>query len=248
MVSATFSAYKIVFLLILEETQDLARSICKLPTKPQICPLPYWFEIKKYNRTIRWRYQSITRYNNKRPNSVTVLLKPVLRGPKMNNLRLKFFYYYVVPGIDQNTQVNNKLPCRSFAELPLTVRCWRRSSNPPPRRQRGWRNVRSCGTCSRIDSRKPRAPPRSVPAFLRASSLDTLRDYTLRGQSNVWRLPKYWTPTPSPPGECVPSRFWCGGRTHSLGGEGGGVSIFWKTPDTALYSTYVSTLSPDRNK
>jgi hypothetical protein len=30
-------------------------------------------------------------------------------------------------------------------------------------------------------------------------------------------------------------------RTHSLGGEGGG-SIFWKTPDTALYSTYVSTL------
>ncbi len=37
-------------------------------------------------------------------------------------------------------------------------------------------------------------------------------------------------------------------RTHSLGGEGGGGSIFWKTPDTALYSiyslhsTYVSTL------
>jgi hypothetical protein len=26
------------------------------------------------------------------------------------------------------------------------------------------------------------------------------------------------------------------------GGEGGGGSIFWKTPDTALYSTYVSTL------
>jgi hypothetical protein len=27
-----------------------------------------------------------------------------------------------------------------------------------------------------------------------------------------------------------------------VGGEGGGGSIFWKTPDTALYSTYVSTL------
>jgi hypothetical protein len=27
---------------------------------------------------------------------------------------------------------------------------------------------------------------------------------------------------------------WCGGRTHSLGGEGGGGSIFWQTPDTAL--------------
>jgi hypothetical protein len=33
---------------------------------------------------------------------------------------------------------------------------------------------------------------------------------------------------------------WCGGRTHLLGGEGGGGSIFWKTSDTALYSTYVS--------
>ncbi len=50
-------------------------------------------------------------------------------------------------------------------------------------------------------------------------------------------------PTSSPPGECVPSRLWCGGRTHSLGGEGVGGSIFWKMPDTALYSTYVvSTL------
>jgi hypothetical protein len=39
-----------------------------------------------------------------------------------------------------------------------------------------------------------------------------------------------------------PPRLWCGGRKHSLGGEGGGGSIFWKTPDTALYSTYVSTL------
>jgi hypothetical protein len=36
---------------------------------------------------------------------------------------------------------------------------------------------------------------------------------------------------------CTP-RLWCGGRTHSLGGG----SIFRKTPDTALYSTYVSAL------
>jgi hypothetical protein len=40
----------------------------------------------------------------------------------------------------------------------------------------------------------------------------------------------------------VPPRLWCGVRIHSLGGEGGEGSIFWKTPDTALYSTYVSTL------
>jgi hypothetical protein len=50
-------------------------------------------------------------------------------------------------------------------------------------------------------------------------------------------------PTLSPPGECVPPRLWCGGKTHSLGGEGmGRGSIVWKTPDTALYSVYVSTL------
>jgi hypothetical protein len=49
-------------------------------------------------------------------------------------------------------------------------------------------------------------------------------------------------PPPSPPGECVPPAFGVGGRTHSLGGERGGETIFWKTWDTALYSTNVSTL------
>ncbi len=34
----------------------------------------------------------------------------------------------------------------------------------------------------------------------------------------------------------------CGGRTHSLGEEGVGGSIVRKTPDTAFYSIYVSTL------
>ncbi len=45
-------------------------------------------------------------------------------------------------------------------------------------------------------------------------------------------------PLPSPPRECV---LCCGGRTHSPGGEGGGGSIFWKTQDTALYSTYIES-------
>ncbi len=40
---------------------------------------------------------------------------------------------------------------------------------------------------------------------------------------------------------CAP-RLWCGGRTHSLGDDGVGGSIFRKTKDTALYSIYVSTL------
>ncbi len=60
----------------------------------------------------------------------------------------------------------------------------------------------------------------------------------------AWICSKDSPPTPSLPGECVPPRLWCRGRTHSLGGEGvGGGSIVRKTPDTALYSIYVlSTL------
>ncbi len=49
-------------------------------------------------------------------------------------------------------------------------------------------------------------------------------------------------PPPPPPGECMNPPHQRRGRTHSLGGEGGGGSIFWKTPDTALYSTSASTL------
>ncbi len=48
--------------------------------------------------------------------------------------------------------------------------------------------------------------------------------------------------TPHRPVSVSSSRLWCGGRTHSLGGEEGGGSILWKTIDIALYSTYVSTL------
>jgi hypothetical protein len=46
---------------------------------------------------------------------------------------------------------------------------------------------------------------------------------------------------PSPPGASVspPPRLWCAGRTHSLGGEGGGGSIVRKTPDKALYVLYI---------
>ncbi len=44
--------------------------------------------------------------------------------------------------------------------------------------------------------------------------------YVSRVQSSVWRLPKYWHPTPSPP---APKAGW--GGTHSPGGEGVGVNI-----------------------
>jgi hypothetical protein len=44
-------------------------------------------------------------------------------------------------------------------------------------------------------------------------------------------------PPPSLPGECVPRAFGGGGEDTFAGRRGGGGSIFWKTPDTALYST-----------
>ncbi len=45
---------------------------------------------------------------------------------------------------------------------------------------------------------------------------------------------------PSPPSECVlpPHQR----RTHSPGGEGGGESIFWKTPDIGLASYSIISL------
>jgi hypothetical protein len=48
-------------------------------------------------------------------------------------------------------------------------------------------------------------------------------------------------PPPHRPASVNP-RLSCGGEDLLAGWRGGGGSIFWKTPDTALYSTYVSTL------
>ncbi len=42
--------------------------------------------------------------------------------------------------------------------------------------------------------------------------------------------------------KCTPLRLWCVGDDTLAGWRGGGGSIVWKTPDTALYSIYVSTL------
>ncbi len=64
----------------------------------------------------------------------------------------------------------------------------------------------------------------------------------VRGQSYGWRLPKYCPPIPLTTRRVCTPCLCCVGRTHLPGGEGGGGSIFWKTSDTALYSTYVSTL------
>jgi hypothetical protein len=71
---------------------------------------------------------------------------------------------------------------------------------------------------------------------------------TVRGQSYVWRLPKYWPPTLLSARRVGTPCLCCGRKTHSPGGEGGGGSIFWKTQDTALFSTYIeSSLDlPDR--
>jgi hypothetical protein len=41
--------------------------------------------------------------------------------------------------------------------------------------------------------------------------------YCIRGQSYVWRLPKYWPSNPLTDWRVCTPRLWCGGRTHSLG-------------------------------
>ncbi len=65
---------------------------------------------------------------------------------------------------------------------------------------------------------------------------------TVKGQSYVFRLPKYIEPPPpSPPGECVPPAFVAGGGHTRRVERGGKGSMFWKTQDTALYSTYIKS-------
>jgi hypothetical protein len=66
--------------------------------------------------------------------------------------------------------------------------------------------------------------------------------YIRRVQSCVCRLPKYWPPTPlSTQRVCPPPALKAGG-THLPDGDGGGESIFWKTPAIGLasYSTIIS--------
>jgi hypothetical protein len=48
-------------------------------------------------------------------------------------------------------------------------------------------------------------------------------------------------PPPSKPGECVPPAFIAGGGHTRRVERGVGGSIFWKTQDTALYSTYIES-------
>ncbi len=57
-----------------------------------------------------------------------------------------------------------------------------------------------------------------------------------RGQSNFYRLPKYWPPIPLSARRVCTPRLCCGGRTDSPGGEGDGGSIFWKTIEIGLPS------------
>jgi hypothetical protein len=65
----------------------------------------------------------------------------------------------------------------------------------------------------------------------------TRRKIIVRGQSYGWRLPKYCPPIPLTARRvCTPTPLVRGEDTLARG-RGGGGSIFWKTSDTALYST-----------
>jgi hypothetical protein len=59
-----------------------------------------------------------------------------------------------------------------------------------------------------------------------------VEDYIVRGQSIVWRLPKYWPPPLTARRVCPPPPpLGGGGRTQSMGGEGvGGKNHLQKTP------------------
>ncbi len=53
---------------------------------------------------------------------------------------------------------------------------------------------------------------------------------------------------PSPPGECVPSRLWCGGRSHLPGGEGWGGGQWWfGRRQTLLCTLYMYVLCGEDN-
>ncbi len=67
--------------------------------------------------------------------------------------------------------------------------------------------------------------------------------YICREQSSVWRLLKYWPPTPPKPSESVLPPHQRRGGTHSLALRGLG-SIFWKTPDIGLASYSIIPLRP----
>ncbi len=63
------------------------------------------------------------------------------------------------------------------------------------------------------------------------------RDYTVRGQSNVWRLPKYCSPIPSPPGVLVRGE----DTLAALGGEGVGGQYFGRR-QTKLCTLHMKVL------
>ncbi len=66
--------------------------------------------------------------------------------------------------------------------------------------------------------------------------------YICRVQSCVWRLPKYWPPTPPlHPASVSSPRTKSGGYTLA-GRWGVGGSIFWKTPDIGLASYSIISL------
>ncbi len=95
----------------------------------------------------------------------------------------------------------------------------------------------SCPVCGFRRAEKPNTTFRCTRdnPHGRQAGIQPQSTYICRVQSSVWRLPKYWPPTPFPPSECVlpPHQR----RGYTLAGRwGGGGSIFWKTPDIGLAS------------
>ncbi len=99
---------------------------------------------------------------------------------------------------------------------------------------RGWGSVNHSGGRSELRGSQGRKAP-----ILR----DVKGLYSKRPIQCLASSKYYWPPIPSPSCKCVPPAYSEGGG-HTRWVERG--SIFWKTPDTALYSTYLSTLCLER--
>ncbi len=80
---------------------------------------------------------------------------------------------------------------------------------------------------------------RKVARLLHCPSPETVERLCCKRTIQCLASSKILTPTPLTARRVCTPRLWCGGRPHSLGGKGGGGSIFWETP--ALY-LYIRTL------
>ncbi len=119
------------------------------------------------------------------------------------------------------------IPCTRMTESCLWARCPRRPRTPTSRS--------TSASSAKLRTSTSRWTPWPVdPGILPRSEI-----ITVRGQSYVLRLLKYWPPPPSPPGECVPPPLLRGEDTLPGGEVGGwGVNILEDAKHSSVLYLY----------